>query len=323
MDNTSASSLLNDPDSVNLRIENDNVFKKIKKWLSRLSQPQISSIGIVGLTVLILPVALFLSQKSFNIRSRADVTTMPVTLPSEPTLTPIPTAVPGCQKTFVQGDLHSQIKIENLDPVFNGTQRLVVRWTEPSNWGVGCPNINGFHLTIGRGDPNYSVPLSNSNFIPFTTGSAPAYFALNVSEGGRYSTNVEASNDGGKLYGLKYSATIDVLIPTVTPSPVPISSPTPTPTKATTPTPTRQPSPTAIVSPPVPTPTMIPVNPKQPADPKAPKATPTPINYGQGNGSCTRTFGVKATCKNTSSCNGIVKSGYCPGPSTWKCCISR
>ena len=323
MDNTSASSLLNDPDSVNLRIENDSVFKKIKKWFSKLSQPQISSIGIVGLTVLILPVAFFLSQKPFNLRSRADVTTMPVTLPTEPTITPIPTAEPGCQKTFVQADLHPQIKIENIDPVFNGTQRLVVRWTEPSNWGNGCPNMNGVRVTIGRGDPFYTVPLASSNFMPVTSGSVPSYFALNVSEAGRYSTNVEASNDGGKQYGLRYSASIDLLIPTNTPTPIPTSSPTPAPTRAITPAPTRQPSPTAILSPAIPTPTMIPTNPKPPADPKAPKATPTPANYGQGNGSCQRTFGVKASCKSVSSCNGVIKSGYCPGPSTWKCCISK
>lgn len=52
-----------------------------------------------------------------------------------------------------------------------------------------------------------------------------------------------------------------------------------------------------------------------------PKPTKAPKNYGQGTGKCRAKFGSKATCMSVSSCKGTVKTGYCPGPSSWKCCV--
>lgn len=49
--------------------------------------------------------------------------------------------------------------------------------------------------------------------------------------------------------------------------------------------------------------------------------TKAPKNYGQGTGKCRAKFGSKATCMSVSLCKGAVKTGYCPGPSTWKCCV--
>lgn len=52
----------------------------------------------------------------------------------------------------------------------------------------------------------------------------------------------------------------------------------------------------------------------------AAKAETTTIDYGQGNGKCARTFSG-ATCGDAATCKGAARSGYCPGPATWKCCI--
>jgi len=52
--------------------------------------------------------------------------------------------------------------------------------------------------------------------------------------------------------------------------------------------------------------------------------TPTTVDYGQllnGVPKCANTFGSGASCMSTASCTGTVKTGYCPGPSTWKCCV--
>lgn len=49
--------------------------------------------------------------------------------------------------------------------------------------------------------------------------------------------------------------------------------------------------------------------------------TKAPTNYGQGTGKCRAKFGARASCMSVSQCKGAVKTGYCPGPSTWKCCV--
>ncbi len=149
------------------------------------------------------------------------------------------TMLKGCAKTSPKNTSRPLVVLKTIANIHT----VQVTWSANSQWGNGCPNRNGYKITISK---QWGSPLYITS--PFISANTRRMWVISRKfEPNEYFVNLSTTNDGGKTIGPIIAGTpFAIKEPSkydATPTPQKLA-PSPTPTRKPTPTPTRKPTPT-------------------------------------------------------------------------------